>query len=108
LIIYPVVSLAGLCAKFDYEWVINPIVNLFGRLTRWLADLSGLFDSIAIDGWLVNGLPAVINWCGGQLRFLQTGRAQNYMLIFVIGLLILVGLYVFVWAGPALAFGPVR
>ena len=108
LIIYPVVSLAGLCAKFDYEWVINPIVDLFGRATRLLADLSGLFDSIAIDGWLVNGLPAVINWCGGQLRLLQTGRAQNYMLILVIGLLILVGLYVFVWTGPALAFGPVR
>jgi LPXTG-motif cell wall-anchored protein len=30
---------------------------------------------------------------------LQTGRAQNYMLLLVIGLLILVGLALAVWSG---------
>lgn len=108
LLIYPTVSLAALCGKFDYEWVINPIVNFFGRLTRFLADVSALFDSIAIDGWLVNGIPWAIRWCGGQLRFLQTGRAQNYMLMLIVGLLVLVGLVLAVWSGqlPAVALVP--
>jgi NADH-quinone oxidoreductase subunit L len=99
LIIYPVVSLATLCAKFDYDWVINRIVDFFGYLMRFVSDIIGRFDVIAIDGWLVNGIPQAINWCGGQLRFLQTGRVQNYMLLLVIGFLILVGLALAVWSG---------
>jgi NADH-quinone oxidoreductase subunit L len=107
LFIYPTVSLATLCAKFDYQWVINPIVDSVGYLTRWIAGLCGRFDVRAVDG-LVNGIPQAINWCGGQLRFLQTGRAQNYMLLLVIGLLILVGLALAVWGGqiPAIALLP--
>jgi NADH-quinone oxidoreductase subunit L len=101
LIIYPVVSLATLCAKFDYDWVINRIVDFFGYLTRFIADdVVGPFDNIVIDG-LVNGIPGAFNWFGGQLRLLQTGRAQNYMLILVIGFLILVGIYLF-WLGQGL------
>jgi NADH:ubiquinone oxidoreductase subunit 5 (subunit L)/multisubunit Na+/H+ antiporter MnhA subunit len=108
LIIYPVVSLATLCAKFDYDWVINRIVDFFGALTRFIADdVVGPFDNIVIDG-LVNGIPNAFNWFGGQLRLLQTGRAQNYMLILVIGFLILVGLAVIVWSGqiPAIVLLP--
>jgi hypothetical protein len=33
------------------------------------------------------------------LRLLQSGRAQNYLLILVIGLLILIGIYLALWAG---------
>ncbi|MBN1991218.1 MAG: NADH-quinone oxidoreductase subunit L [Anaerolineae bacterium] len=108
LIIYPVVSLATLCGKFDYEWVINRLVDFFGYLMRFVSDLIRLFDTITIDGWLVNGIPWLINWCGGQLRFLQTGRAQNYMLLLVIGFLILVGLALMAWFGqiPAIALLP--
>ncbi|MBN1221333.1 MAG: NADH-quinone oxidoreductase subunit L [Anaerolineae bacterium] len=108
LIIYPIVSLATLCGKFDYEWVINRIVDFFGWLMRFVSDIAGLFDTIAIDGWLVNGIPRAVNWCGGQLRFLQTGRVQNYMLLLVIGFLILVGLALVVWSGqiPAIVLLP--
>jgi len=101
LLIYPVVSLATLCAKFDYDWVINPIVNFFGRITRLLADGTAAFDEHAIDGYFVNGIPGLFNWFGGQLRTMQTGRVQNYMLILIIGLLILVGIYLVVWSGQA-------
>ena len=91
-------GLATYCAKFDYDWVINRIVNFFGTLQRFLADLVNLFDNVAIDSWLVNGIPKSINWCGGQLRYLQTGRAQNYMLLLVIGFLILIGLVLIFWS----------
>jgi NADH-quinone oxidoreductase subunit L len=99
LFIYPTVSLATLCAKFDYDWVINRIVDFVGKLTYVVADISGVFDKTAIDDYLVNGIPGLFNWFGGQLRLLQTGRMQNYLLILVIGLLILVGIYLALWSG---------
>jgi len=99
LLIYPTVALATLCAKFDYDWVINPIVNFFGRLTSLVADGTGAFDKYGIDGYFVDGIPGAFNWFGGQLRLLQTGRAQNYLLILVISLLILVGIYLLIWSG---------
>ncbi|GIK43054.1 MAG: NADH-quinone oxidoreductase subunit L [Chloroflexota bacterium] len=101
LIIYPVMALATLSAKFDYDWVINPIVNFFGRFTNLLADGTAAFDKYGVDGYFVNGIPEAFNRFGGQLRLLQTGRAQNYLLILVVGLLILVGLYLLLWTGGA-------
>ncbi len=95
LLIYPTVWLAGLSAKIDYDWVINPIVNLAGYGTRWLADFSGLLDAMGLDFAIVNGIPQGIKWLGGQLRLLQTGRAQSYLLILVIGLVLLVGVGVY-------------
>lgn len=97
--IYPMVWLADMCAKFDYDWVINPIVNFTGWLTRTVADGTAAFDEAAVDGYFVNGIPGLFNWFGGQLRLLQTGRAQNYLLILVIGLLLLVGMVVAIFLG---------
>ena len=108
LLIYPTVALASLCAKFDYEWVINRLVDLVGSLTRLVADGIGVFDQVAIDGYFVNGIPGLFNKFGAQLRLLQTGRVQNYLLILIIGLLILVGISLMVWSGqvPSLAALP--
>jgi NADH-quinone oxidoreductase subunit L len=92
-------SLATFCARFDYDWVINRIVDFFGNFTRLVADGIAAFDEGAIDGYFVNGIPGVFNWFGGQLRLLQTGRLQNYLLILVVGLLILVGIYLAFWSG---------
>jgi hypothetical protein len=60
---------------------------------------------MALDEGVVNGLPAGLNWLGGQLRLLQTGRAQSYLLILVVGVLALVGLYLLFYSGelPGLA-----
>ncbi|HXW01148.1 MAG TPA: hypothetical protein VEC93_22240, partial [Anaerolineae bacterium] len=99
LFIYPTVALANLCAKFDYDWVINPIVDFVGRLTSVVADGTAAFDKYGVDGYFVNGIPGAFNWFGGQLRLLQTGRAQNYLLILVVSLLILVGIYLLIWSG---------
>ena len=101
LLIYPTVWLATMCAKFDYDWVINPIVNFVGRLTSLVADGSAVFDKYGIDGYFVDGIPSAFRWFGGQLRLLQTGRAQNYLLILVIGVLILVGIYLAIASSQA-------
>jgi NADH:ubiquinone oxidoreductase subunit 5 (subunit L)/multisubunit Na+/H+ antiporter MnhA subunit len=101
LIIYPVMSLSDLAARFDYDWVINPIVNFVGRLTNLVADGTAVFDRVGIDGYFVNGIPGALRAFGGQLRLLQTGRAQTYLLILVVGLLILVAVYLAIWGGQA-------
>ncbi len=98
LLIYPTMYLANFCAKFDYDWVINPMVNAVGRLTNWLAEVSAIFDHEAVDG-LVNGVPHRLYQFGGQLRLLQTGRVQNYMLVLVVGVLILMAIYLVLWSG---------
>jgi NADH-quinone oxidoreductase subunit L len=101
LFIYPTMALANLSAKFDYDWVINRIVDFFGKLTALVADGTGAFDRYGIDRYFVDGIPGAFNWFGGQLRLLQTGRAQNYLLILVVGLLILVAIYLLIWSGQA-------
>jgi len=107
LLIYPTVSLANLCAKFDYDWVINRIVDFVGSLTSLIADGTGVFDKVGIDGYFVNGIPGAFNWFGGQLRLLQTGRVQNYLLILLVGLLILIGLYLTFWSGQGMGLASV-
>jgi NADH-quinone oxidoreductase subunit L len=99
VLIYPTMWLASFCGKFDYDWVINPIVNFVGNFTRLVADGSGVFDQRGIDGYLVDGIPGLFNWFGGQLRLLQTGRAQNYLLILIIGFLILISIYLAFFSG---------
>jgi NADH-quinone oxidoreductase subunit L len=108
LFIYPVVWLANFSGRFDYEWVINPIVNFVGRFTSLVADGTAVFDKYGIDGYFVNGIPGSLKWFGGQLRLLQTGRAQNYVLILIMGVLILVSLYLAIFSGqsPNLAVVP--
>jgi hypothetical protein len=53
-------------------------------------------------------MPEGIKWIGGELRLLQTGRAQSYLLILIIGVLILVGLYLLFFGGqlPSVAALP--
>jgi NADH-quinone oxidoreductase subunit L len=108
-VIYPTVDIATFCGKFDYDWIINPIVNLVGRFTVGLSDVSAEFDRLAVDGLGVNGIPQAFNWFGGLLRQLQTGRAQSYLLILVVGLLILAGIYlalILTGAGASVALLP--
>jgi NADH-quinone oxidoreductase subunit L len=102
LFIYPTMWLSNFSAKIDYQWVINPIVNFVGRFTSLIADGTAVFDKYGIDGYLVNGIPGSLRWFGGQLRLLQTGRAQNYLLILIVGILILVSIYLAIFSGQPL------
>ncbi len=103
LFIYPTIWLADMCAKFDYDWVINPIVNFFGWFTQVVADGTAVYDEVAIDGYFVNGIPGLFSWFGGQLRLLQTGRAQNYLLILVLGFLLLIAIFAAIFFGEGVS-----
>ncbi|RLB75188.1 MAG: hypothetical protein DRH15_14465 [Deltaproteobacteria bacterium] len=113
------IKLADLSYNFDYNWVINPIVNLVGRTGVLLSRGLGVFDSTVIDGLvnlvgrggvlsavfsgffdnkvvdgIVNGLATVTGWIGTNiLRPIQTGKVQNYLLVVLISVLALLGLY---------------
>jgi NADH-quinone oxidoreductase subunit L len=93
VIIRPTVWLAEQAFKFDDRWVIDPLVDLVGRAGRLLSQASLEFDRIAIDTGLVEGTGKAFNSFGEWLRHSQTGRAQNYLLVVAVTILLLLGLY---------------
>ncbi|HIQ04694.1 MAG TPA: NADH-quinone oxidoreductase subunit L, partial [Anaerolineae bacterium] len=85
--------LANFLFRFDDSWVIDPIVDFVGRLGRKVSDaLRAFFDEPVVDG-VVNGVGWVTTQTSGLLRLVQTGRAQNYLLVAVATLMLLLGLF---------------
>ncbi len=62
------------------------------RRIKWLADVVcfRLFDAGLIDGIMVNGSAGLTYYIGNLLRRIQTGNAQTYAFIFILGLLFLI------------------
>jgi NADH-quinone oxidoreductase subunit L len=89
---YQIVFVNGLMAigralrTFDV-YVVDGIVNLFGLLGLVLARLYRVFDQYVVDG-IVNLLGWIVKTAGGWLRYVQTGRAQNYLLAIALGVII--------------------
>jgi NADH-quinone oxidoreductase subunit L len=52
------------------------------------------FDVVVIDG-IVNGVAAVVRGFSGILRYVQTGFVHNYAFSMVIGVVVIVGVYLF-------------
>lgn len=92
LIVRPVIRLADILLSFDLR-VVDGLVNFTGKFTAAFAELNRLFDVYVIDG-AVNGVGRVGNILGQELRLIQTGRVQNYMLLVLISLLMLAGLFI--------------
>ena len=117
-----IVGMVGADFKFDNRWVIDPIVNLAGRVGVALSNFSSLLDNRFVDGAVnlvgrvaavlsglyrlfdirvVNGavdLAGRLTQSGGEwLRPIQTGRLQNYLLVALVTVLTLLGLYLFYW-----------
>ncbi len=87
---------ADMCYTFDDRWFIDPIVDGVGRMGRWLADaLRRFIDEPVIDG-AVNGLGLVTQAAGSVVRLLQTGQAQNYLLVLLLTVLVLLAMVQFV------------
>jgi NADH-quinone oxidoreductase subunit L len=95
VIIRPVVWLADQVFNFDSRWVIDPLVNLAGTVGRVAAEITQALDEVVVDWAFVEGTAKTINAFGGWLRQIQTGRAQNYLLVLAVTLLMLLGLYLY-------------
>jgi len=73
--------------------IIDGAVDLMGRGGAALSTaFFRLVDLPIIDGF-VDSLGRVTAWAGRGLRLIQTGRAQNYLLVVFISVLVLLGVY---------------
>jgi NADH-quinone oxidoreductase subunit L len=88
LIIRPYYVLCDFLWTFDML-IIDGLVNLAGWMGLALAVIHNWFDKYLVDG-LVNGTGYTMRSLGRGLRFVQSGRLQNYAFLVVFGLLLLV------------------
>jgi len=65
-----------------YLWFNHTIIDGMGKILYW-------FDIYIIDG-IINGLAFVTKTSGGVLRYVQTGRLQNYALIIFAAIVVIV------------------
>jgi NADH-quinone oxidoreductase subunit L len=79
--------------KYYFDWFNE---NVLARASRGLGTLlwkAG--DQALIDGALVNGSAAAVNWFSGVARRVQTGYLYSYALWMVVGLAVLLGWFLF-------------
>ncbi len=80
-------------AGFD-KIVIDGVVNGTGLLTRLSSSLTIFFDKWIVDG-IVNVVGFGIKLVSYPVRMFQTGLVQNYALLFLVGVGIIAGYYLF-------------
>jgi len=86
--IKPTKKLASFLFKVDQK-VVDGAVNGSGFMTVLMSKLQNLFDKVVVDG-AVNGAGWVANKGGEILKQLQTGLIQNYILIAISGLFLII------------------
>ncbi|MDO8684956.1 MAG: NADH-quinone oxidoreductase subunit L [Armatimonadota bacterium] len=91
IIIRPLFALTRYMYAFD-RWVVDGAVNAVGWLTLLISRIQGWVDKWIVDG-AVNLIGILTKGGGLALRRLQTGVAQQYALIMIIGLLALTWFY---------------
>jgi NADH-quinone oxidoreductase subunit L len=113
------VKLADFFSDLDYEWLIDPLVNLVAAVSQLISKFLDMFDKRVIDSvvdltglssanlsnlggaadlnvvdGLINGLAEITDWVGRNiLRPIETGKVQNYLLVVVLSVLALLGIY---------------
>ena len=84
--------LANWLYRFDDLWVIDPIVDGVGKVGRRLSEIGQWFDTHIVDA-AVNGIGAITDWFGSAVRVIQTGKAQNYLLVALVTVSVLLGAF---------------
>ena len=77
----------SLLRLFDMH-IVDGMVNGTARLTQILSSIHGWWDKWVVDG-LVNLLGLTIRAAGGLARKVQTGYVQNYLLLILLGVLLI-------------------
>ena len=85
----PVLKLSRAIAFVDWDLYDKYFINGFGRVTKWLAFLTGRLDYEGLDQKLVDGVGRTTQGFGNQLKNVQTGRLQNYMLFALAGVIVI-------------------
>lgn len=66
-----------------YDFMIVRPIHSFSESFLWR-----FFDVMVVDG-IVNGIGNIIRYSAGKLRTVQTGFVQNYALVFVVGVVLM-------------------
>ena len=76
------------------KWYVDELYAFL--IVRPYHGLSTFFwkgiDVPIIDG-IVNGVPRLVGWCGGVIRYIQSGCVQSYAVSVVLGTVILLIYY---------------
>ena len=91
----PSLRLSEKVAWIDWELYDKYFINGFGRLTSWASKVTGKFDFDVIDQLLVDGTGRLAALFGRQLKTVQTGKLQNYVLYVTAGIIILMIIQLF-------------
>jgi NADH-quinone oxidoreductase subunit L len=92
IFVQPTKRLADWLYRFDDILVIDPIVDGVGRLWARVAEASRWFDTHVVDA-AVNGVGVIVDQAGQAVRSLQTGRVQNYLLVALVTVSVLLGAF---------------
>jgi NADH-quinone oxidoreductase subunit L len=89
LLYQPFLKLSRAVAYLDWDLYDKYFINGFGRVTRFFSKLTGHMDYEGLDQSLVDGVGRSFQRFGEQLKHVQTGRLQNYMLFALIGVIVI-------------------
>ena len=85
----PFLRLCNAVAYVDWDLYDRYFINGFGYITKLLSKITGRLDYEGLDQTLVDGIGRTANSAGKNLKTVQTGRLQNYMLFALIGVIII-------------------
>lgn len=99
VLIKPSQAIAKATGDFIDKGIIDGILHAIGRAFRWMGDMLKVFNLWLIDGF-GDGIPLAVGWAGKQIRRVQSGRVQQYLLV-VAAAAIIIGFIFVVSAGTA-------
>jgi NADH-quinone oxidoreductase subunit L len=83
----------GMEIGWGFDWFYDRVVvRSYRGLARFLSDV---FDAQGIDGILVDGTGRLFGRLAQWFRQAQTGYVRNYALVFLVGVIGLIGYFVF-------------
>ena len=86
----PFLNLSKKVAWLDWEIYDRYFINGFAWVIEWYSRVTGKFDYDGIDQGLVDGIGRIVGATGHNLRKIQTGRLQNYLLYVVAGIIVMI------------------
>ncbi len=81
------IGLSKMLYWIDDFWIIDPLVNMIGKVGVWIAGVSAAFDRLVVDG-VVNGVASITDSLGVSVRRVQDGHIQVYLLVLAVSIAI--------------------
>ena len=99
--VVPAQVISRVTGDFIDRGIIDGFLHLIARVATFIGDLLKVFNLWLIDG-VGDGIPRLMGRFGEQLRYVETGRVQQYLL-FVAIFAIFIGLIFAASAGLAVS-----